>query len=86
MPYVVTEPCISVNVGSCAVICPVNCIYEGEGMSYINPDECIDCGLCESVCPTVAIFPEDLVPERWLHFIELNRDFDYSSAQRAFTP
>ena len=86
MPYVVTEPCIDVRVGSCAVICPVNCIFEGEDMSYINPDECIDCGLCESVCPTVAIFSEEEVPETWLHFIELNRDFDYSSAQRAFTP
>ena len=55
-------------------------------MSYINSDEGIDCGLCESVCPTVSIYPEDSVPERWLHFIELNRDLDYSSARRAFTP
>ena len=86
MAYVITEPCIDVNVGSCSVVCPVNCIYEGDRMNFINPDECIDCGLCEEICPTVAIFPEDVVPGEWLRFIELNRELDYSSAPRAFTP
>lgn len=85
MAYVITEPCIGVNVGSCSVVCPANCIYEGDRMSFINPDECIDCGLCESICPTVAIFSEDSVPDQWRGFIRLNRDFDYLSAARAFT-
>ena len=53
-------------------VCPVDCIYEGEGMLYINPDECIDCGLCEPECPVTAIFTEDDVPPDWREYIELN--------------
>ncbi|MDR7556324.1 MAG: ferredoxin family protein [Armatimonadota bacterium] len=32
---------------------------------YIHPDECIDCGACESVCPVTAIFAEADVPDQW---------------------
>jgi ferredoxin len=39
-------------------VCPVDCIYEGETMLYIHPEECIDCGACEPVCPVKAIFAE----------------------------
>ena len=81
MAYVILEPCIDVNDRSCADVCPVDCIYEGEAMSYIHPDECIDCGVCESACPVIAILPEDKVPEAWQHFIGLNRDFDHASAR-----
>ena len=41
--------------------------YEGENMLVINPDECIDCGVCEPECPANAIKPdteENL--EQWL--------------------
>ena len=31
-------------------------------MLYIHPDECVDCGACEPVCPVEAIFYEDDVP------------------------
>jgi NAD-dependent dihydropyrimidine dehydrogenase PreA subunit len=44
-------------------------------MYFIHPDECIDCGACESVCPVTAIFPEDAVPEKWKNFIQVNRDY-----------
>ena len=39
---------------SCIEECPVDCIYEGGRMLYIQPDECVDCGACEPVCPTVS--------------------------------
>ncbi len=55
MPYVVTDLCIGVKDKSCMQVCPVDCIYEDDGLVYINPDECIDCGLCEPVCPVKAI-------------------------------
>jgi Fe-S-cluster-containing hydrogenase component 2 len=49
-------------------------------MYYINPEECIDCAACEPVCPVVAIFAEDSVPDDQKQYIEINKDFDYSSA------
>jgi len=36
----------------------VDCFYEGENMLVINPDECIDCGVCEPECPVNAIEPD----------------------------
>jgi ferredoxin len=50
-------------------VCPVDCFYEGENMLVINPDECIDCGVCEPECPVEAILP-DTEPgaEAWVDF------------------
>ena len=44
-------------------------------MYFIDPDECIDCGACEPVCPVNAIFPEDDVPDEWKHYIAINADY-----------
>ena len=64
MPYAVTEACVDVKDRSCVRECPVDCIYEGDRQMYIHPDECIDCGACEAVCPVEAIvFDEDVTPE-----------------------
>ena len=43
----------------CVEVCPVDCFYEGENMLAINPDECIDCGVCEPECPVEAIFDDE---------------------------
>ena len=75
MSYVITEPCIDVKDKACVEVCPVDCIYEGPHQLFIHPDECIDCGACEPVCPVKAIFTEDEVPEPSKPFIELNRQF-----------
>ncbi len=58
MAYVVAEPCIKCKYTDCVEVCPVNCFYEGANFLVIKPEECIDCGACEPVCPTKAIFPE----------------------------
>ena len=58
MAYVIASTCIDVKDGACQDVCPVECIYEGGRMMYIQPDECIDCGLCLSVCPVDAIYAE----------------------------
>ena len=36
----------------------MDCFYEGENMLVINPNECIDCGVCEPECPAEAILPD----------------------------
>src|SRR5246127_142188 len=75
MPYVIAEPCINVKDKACVEVCPVDCIYEGDTMLYIHPDECIDCGACEPVCPVKAIFAEDETPDQWKQYIEINKQF-----------
>jgi ferredoxin len=73
MTFVVTDNCIRCKYMDCVEVCPVDCFYEGENMLVINPDECIDCGVCEPECPAEAIFPDtepDL--ERWL---KLNAEY-----------
>ena len=74
MPYVITEACIGVKDKSCVDVCPVDCIYEGEQMLFIHPDECIDCGACEPECPVTAICPEEDVPGNLRQYIESNRE------------
>jgi ferredoxin len=73
--YVITEPCIDVKDKSCIEECPVDCIYEGDRMLYIHPDECVDCGACEPVCPVEAIFYDDDVPAQWKEFTAANAAF-----------
>ena len=75
MTYVICEPCIGVKDKACLEVCPVNCISEDETMLYINPAECIDCGVCAPACPVEAIFAEDDVPEKWNKFVKINADF-----------
>ena len=72
MTYVVTDACIRCKYMDCVEVCPVDCFYEGENMLVINPDECIDCGVCEPECPPNAILPDtEKGLEKWL---ELNRN------------
>ncbi len=76
MTYVVTEACIRCKYMDCVEVCPVDCFYEGENMLVINPDECIDCGVCEPECPAEAILPDtEDEAEKWL---ELNRQYSAS--------
>ena len=44
-------------------------------MLYIQPDECVDCGACEPVCPVEAIYYEDDVPEVWKDYSKANTEF-----------
>jgi len=72
MTYVVTDNCIKCKYTDCVEVCPVDCFYEGENMLVINPEECIDCGVCEPECPIDAIKPEE---ENLIEFIELNKKY-----------
>ena len=75
MTYVVTQGCVDIKDKSCIRECPVDCIYEGSRMMYINPTECIDCGACEIACPTDAIYFEDDVPVEFEEFTQANAEF-----------
>ncbi len=73
MTYVVTENCIKCKYMDCVEVCPVDCFYVGENMLVINPDECIDCGVCEPECPAEAILPDS--DDRAGAWAEQNRTF-----------
>ncbi|MER7687190.1 ferredoxin [Streptomyces sp. NPDC097610] len=75
MAYVVAEPCVDVLDRACVDECPVDCIYEGGRMAFIQPEECVDCGACVQVCPVEAIYYEDDLPEEWSAFTRYNADF-----------
>tara|TARA_B100000676_G_C17882027_1_gene734445 strand:- start:155 stop:496 length:342 start_codon:yes stop_codon:yes gene_type:complete len=55
MTYFVKDECIKCKLMDCVEVCPVDCFYEGENMLVIDPEECIDCGVCEPECPIDAI-------------------------------
>lgn len=59
MPFVIGDACIESRDMSCVEVCPVDCIYEGSRRLWIQPEECIDCGACEPVCPVTAIYYAD---------------------------
>jgi ferredoxin len=74
MAFVVTDSCIRCKYTDCVEVCPVDCFHEGPNFLTIDPDECIDCALCEPECPVNAIMTEDAVPEDQKEFITLNAE------------
>jgi len=81
--HYITEPCIGVKDGSCVEVCPVDCIhprpdeaaFASAEMLYIDPETCIDCGLCVDECPVKAIFAEDDLPASQRRFTAVNAAF-----------
>ncbi|MBM7519334.1 ferredoxin [Nocardioides nitrophenolicus] len=75
MTYVISPSCVDVKDRACVEECPVDCIYEGARMLYVHPDECVDCGACEPVCPVEAIYYEDDLPDSEQEFLAVNAGF-----------
>ena len=76
MTYVVTDECIKCKYTDCVEVCPVDCFYEHDLMLVINPDECIDCGVCVPECPINAISEESPDNLRW---VEINKELSKNS-------
>jgi len=82
MAYVITDACTKdfLCAAECATaaIAPVSAgdaAAAGVPQLFINPDECIDCGNCASICPSSAIFAEDELPAGKEHFAEKNKTY-----------
>jgi len=75
MTYVIGSGCIDKKFRDCVLECPVDAIYEGSRTLYINPDECVDCGACVTVCPRSAIWYEDDLPDDERQFIDVQVRF-----------
>ena len=65
MTHLVDSKCINCKHTTCVSVCPVDCFYEGPNMLVINPEECIDCGVCIPECPEEAIFQTDDITNAW---------------------
>jgi ferredoxin len=80
MAWVITKLCRDCVDMSCVEVCPVDCIYEYKGEDratfpnqlFIDPEECINCGVCEPECPWEAIFEDEQVPEIFQSDIDAN--------------
>ena len=72
MTFVVTENCIKCKYTDCVEVCPVDCFHEGPNFLVIDPEECIDCSLCEPECPIDAILSEDDLADDQKEFLKLN--------------
>jgi ferredoxin len=83
MAHIIAEPCIGTKDAACVEVCPVDCIHPGKSETdhaeakqlYIDPDTCIDCGLCVDECPVHAIYPQEDLPAEWKQYIQINADF-----------
>lgn len=76
MTYLVTENCIKCKHTDCVEVCPVDCFYEGENFLVINPNECIDCGVCVPECPIDAIVADHELEElERIKWIEINEKY-----------
>jgi len=74
MAFVVTDNCILCKHTDCVEVCPVDCFHEGPNFLAIDPDECIDCALCEPECPVDAIFAEEDLPKSQEPFLQINSE------------
>jgi ferredoxin len=82
MAYVIALPCIGVKDTACITVCPTDCIHPTQSepgfasadQLFIDPDTCIDCGMCVDVCPVSAIFAQDDLPPEWQGFMAKNAD------------
>lgn len=62
-----TEKVRCCGCGSCAVVCPKNCITmvaDSEGFRYpvIDNAKCVHCGACEKACPIISHVPPNGAP------------------------
>lgn len=73
MTYVVTESCVNCRYTTCVEVCPVDCFHLGHNMVVIDPERCIDCGVCEPECPVEAIKSDTAEGmEKW---VEINQQY-----------
>ncbi len=75
MTHVVGDSCVKCKFTDCVAVCPVDCFHEGANFLVIDPETCIDCGLCIPECPVEAIVTEEDLPEEWSEYLEINAKY-----------
>jgi ferredoxin len=72
MTFLVTENCIKCKHTDCVEVCPVDCFHEGPNFLAIDPNECIDCGVCVPECPVDAIVADNDANTNIVQWLEIN--------------
>jgi ferredoxin len=72
MTFLVTENCIKCKHTDCVEVCPVDCFHEGPNFLAIDPNECIDCGVCVPECPVDAIVADNDTNTNIVQWLEIN--------------
>jgi ferredoxin len=70
--HLVTDNCIKCKHTDCVSVCPVDCFYEGPNFLAIDPDECIDCGVCIPECPVDAIKTDNDIDIDVVFWLDIN--------------
>ena len=52
----------------------MDCFYEGENFLAINPDECIDCGVCEPNVPGAIVADNSMEKDEHDKWLKINTD------------
>ena len=73
MTYIVDGACIRCKYQDCVSVCPVDCFKAGPEFLVIDPNECIDCGVCEPECPAQAIHPDTHMTSELEYWADINR-------------
>ncbi|MGD6966320.1 indolepyruvate ferredoxin oxidoreductase subunit alpha [Rossellomorea vietnamensis] len=79
MAFVITSPCMHEQAADCVDVCPVDCIEKGPDQFFIDPSRCIECGMCEAVCPIGAVYQDFEVPEEEQVSISRAKEFFFAS-------
>lgn len=74
MTYIVDGACIRCKYQDCVSVCPVDCFFEGPDFLVIDPDQCIDCGVCEPECPAGAIHPDTYMTPELQYWADKNKE------------
>ena len=72
MTHYVSEECVKCKYTDCVEVCPVDCFYEGDDILVIDPNTCIDCGVCIPECPIGAIKTDEKIDDNELFWLEYN--------------
>jgi ferredoxin len=75
MTHVVSEACLKCKYTDCVEVCPVSCFHEGKDMVVINPETCIDCGVCVSQCPVGAIKADTEADPQMAFWVKMNKTY-----------
>lgn len=75
MAFVIASPCANELAAECMDVCPADCIVKGPDQFYIDPTTCIECRMCEVVCPVEAIYHDTELPEEENIYLQKARTF-----------